>query len=86
MFCAPEIVSDLFFSMERCGIFFLWSSLFQLVELKIIYMQVSQENTKHEFSDPEMHLRAMLFIVLFIYAKEKLTDIQSNRSYIKIAC
>lgn len=49
MFCAPEIVSGLFFSMERCGISFLWSSLFQLVELKITYMQVSQENTNMNF-------------------------------------
>lgn len=50
-----------------------------------LYASVPRKH-KHEFSDPEMHLRALLFIVLFIYAKEKLIDIKSNRSYNKIAC
>lgn len=82
----PQKLSGLFFSMERCAISFSVVQLISADGVKNHLYTNSPRKHKHEFSDPEMHLRTLLFIVLFIYAKEKLTDIQSNRSYNKIAC
>lgn len=61
--------------MGRRGISFLWSSLFQQLQLKIACMWISQENTSLNL----LILKCIYAPQCFVYAKEEFINMQWNR-------